>query len=248
MTTEGKVHPARVAENLLPFSEAQTVTLALREWHYTGNCVDHGPDADEICELCDHRGLRHHFEIQNDITSHLLWVGSRCIKKFDIAGAAEVGADLQAMKRAFAQKEMEKQEALDREMEQERSRIRTEERLAAEAREDEEREVIHKIRKIREQFLTRIFKISHGRFNVSGSVDGLTPKQALWALRIAWEHDRKPSLAEMPPILLETTRQGKDLLAMPRAEAAILWPYLTKAQKDAWREPLRERYRRETPR
>jgi len=76
--------PKRVAENILPLSVARTLPAAFREWHFTGQAVDH-EIPEETCRLCDKEGLRYHFEIRNDQTGHRLDVGSECILKFQVA-------------------------------------------------------------------------------------------------------------------------------------------------------------------
>jgi hypothetical protein len=76
--------PRRVVENILPLSVAGTLPAAFREWHFTGETIDHGV-AEETCHLCGKEGLRYHFEIHNDQTGHRLDVGSECILKFQVA-------------------------------------------------------------------------------------------------------------------------------------------------------------------
>lgn len=74
----------RVADNILPLSVDQTdLSAALKEWHYTGNCMDHdGPAVD--CQMCEKTGLRYHFEIANKQTTYNLMVGSECITRFGV--------------------------------------------------------------------------------------------------------------------------------------------------------------------
>lgn len=76
--------PRRVAENILPLSVAGTLPAAFREWHFTGQTVDH-EIPEETCRLCDKERLRYHFEIRNDQTGYRLDVGSECILKFQVA-------------------------------------------------------------------------------------------------------------------------------------------------------------------
>lgn len=68
-------------KNLLPLSEAQIFSEALREWFFTGHVIDYEHD-DIQCELCEHLDLAHHFEIKNLVTENSLLVGSSCILKF----------------------------------------------------------------------------------------------------------------------------------------------------------------------
>ncbi|MCK6517846.1 hypothetical protein L6R46_22645 [Myxococcota bacterium] len=74
----------RIAPQLLPRSEEQSsVELALDEWVYGRECRDHY-EAVEVCQLCLQQGLRWHFQIGNGATSQTLWIGSECIKRFDL--------------------------------------------------------------------------------------------------------------------------------------------------------------------
>jgi hypothetical protein len=67
--------------NLIPLSQANSFSEALKEWLFTGCVFDY--DGEEIeCELCEHPDLAHHFEIQNKINTNRLLVGSSCILKF----------------------------------------------------------------------------------------------------------------------------------------------------------------------
>lgn len=74
-------YPERVSANILPLSRSTDVAAALAEWWFTGTEIDNVvPEL--TCELCDHIDLRYHFLIRNRWTSHELWVGSECIKRF----------------------------------------------------------------------------------------------------------------------------------------------------------------------
>jgi len=82
--------------NLLSVSQDQSdLELALKEWEHTGKVIDHGA-AVEVCQLCEHRQLRYHFEIHNSHTAKTLMVGSRCIKKFDITVFDDEGNELKS--------------------------------------------------------------------------------------------------------------------------------------------------------
>ncbi len=74
----------RVRDSILPFSVADTLPQAFAEWRFTGKTHDHEQPC-ETCELCGQEGLRYHFEIANDFTSHSLEVGSHCILQFNVA-------------------------------------------------------------------------------------------------------------------------------------------------------------------
>jgi sugar diacid utilization regulator len=77
-------YPNRVADNILPFSKAGTLSEALSEWYFTEKVEDHEV-AEEDCELCNQEQLRYHFEIRNRFTNRHLWVGSSCILKFQVS-------------------------------------------------------------------------------------------------------------------------------------------------------------------
>lgn len=71
----------RAANNMLHLSKATTLAAAMREWSTTGGDED-SHSVDEVCELCEHEGLRYQHEIENSLTGQTLWVGSTCITKF----------------------------------------------------------------------------------------------------------------------------------------------------------------------
>lgn len=73
----------RIRANILPVSEASTVTKALKEWAYTGETTDYGAPI-EVCQLCDQKNLRYHFEIENEHNHNSLLIGSECILRFKI--------------------------------------------------------------------------------------------------------------------------------------------------------------------
>lgn len=77
-------YPQRVKDNILPLSIAATLPEAFEEWSFTERTIDHGKPI-ESCELCEHEELRYHFEIENALTHKTLWVGSKCILKFDLS-------------------------------------------------------------------------------------------------------------------------------------------------------------------
>lgn len=64
-------------------SEEQSFTKACEEWLATGNCYLSTED-EESCELCQHEHLSKQFEIKNKINNNTLWVGSKCICRFNI--------------------------------------------------------------------------------------------------------------------------------------------------------------------
>jgi hypothetical protein len=79
-----RTYPQRVWDNILPLSVADTLPKAFEEWSFTDRTIDH-EEPIEKCQLCDQDDLRYHFEIQNALTHHRLWVGSHCILKFDLS-------------------------------------------------------------------------------------------------------------------------------------------------------------------
>jgi hypothetical protein len=52
-------------------------------WGYHGNVIDLGEPC-ETCQLCSQPDLRYHFEIVHRDTDEGMWIGSECIKKFNI--------------------------------------------------------------------------------------------------------------------------------------------------------------------
>lgn len=80
-------------KNLLPLSvEKEDFNKALKEWSFTGETVDFEL-AEEMCQLCEMEGLRYHYQIANKI-NNALWVGSKCIERFDILVLDEEGQEV----------------------------------------------------------------------------------------------------------------------------------------------------------
>ena len=77
-------YPQRVADKILPLSQAGTLPEAFKEWIFTGETEDH-EHAIEECQLCNQEQLRYHFKIANRYTHKNLWIGSQCILKFKVA-------------------------------------------------------------------------------------------------------------------------------------------------------------------
>ncbi|MFC5050923.1 hypothetical protein ACFPK9_09875 [Rubritalea spongiae] len=78
-----KSYNSLVSEKILPLSVAANLSEAFTEWKFTEHTIDH-ESATEECGLCSQKDLRYHFEIENELTSHKLMVGSSCILKFDV--------------------------------------------------------------------------------------------------------------------------------------------------------------------
>jgi hypothetical protein len=80
-------------KNLLPLSEEkENFNKALTEWAFTGETVDY-ENAEEFCQLCEMEGLRYHYQIANTL-QNILWVGSKCIERFDIVVLDEEGSEV----------------------------------------------------------------------------------------------------------------------------------------------------------
>ncbi len=93
--------------NLLPLSEEKSdFKKALKEWFFTGEIIDHEVPI-EVCNLCEKDQLRYHYEIGNGINSKL-WVGSKCIGKFDITVTDEQGNEVTENKEAYLLKQAKK--------------------------------------------------------------------------------------------------------------------------------------------
>jgi hypothetical protein len=74
----------RVRDSILPFSVADSLPKAFEEWFFTEETVDCGEPV-ETCQLCQHESIRYQFEIKNNLTKKTLWVGSKCILKFNLS-------------------------------------------------------------------------------------------------------------------------------------------------------------------
>jgi hypothetical protein len=72
-------------QSILPLSANKNdFSSALREWRYTNEMME-SETSDECCQLCQHPHIRYQFLIINSLTHAHLWVGSECIKKFQIS-------------------------------------------------------------------------------------------------------------------------------------------------------------------
>ncbi|MCD4658397.1 MAG: hypothetical protein K8S87_12755 [Planctomycetes bacterium] len=105
-------YPQRIADNILPLSAAKNLADAFKEWFFNGNFVDK-EKAEEVCQLCDQKGLRYHFQIENKHTKKLLWIGSSCILKFNIEVYDDKGVVLDKMSAEKKLKSLEKQMRFD---------------------------------------------------------------------------------------------------------------------------------------
>jgi len=79
------------AANLLPLSvELSRLSIALREWFYTGDMYDLETPSG-TCELCEHPEIRYQFKITNRHNGNEMAVGSECINKFEISAVDALG-------------------------------------------------------------------------------------------------------------------------------------------------------------
>ena len=78
-----ETYPQPVMENILPLSLAKTLPEAFTEWFFTEKTIDYGSPIAK-CNLCDNEKLRYHFEINNENNGNKLFIGSKCIIKFQL--------------------------------------------------------------------------------------------------------------------------------------------------------------------
>lgn len=98
--------------NLLRLSEEkEDFSAAIKEWEHTGGIIDHHTPK-EICELCEHEDLRYQFEIKNKL-ENVLWVGSKCIEKFDIKVYDKNGIEIQTKKETYLLKQAKRKHIQD---------------------------------------------------------------------------------------------------------------------------------------
>lgn len=193
-------YPQRVSANILPRSVSQTLPEAFREWSFTDTVEDH-EEAEEVCQLCDQEQLRYHFLIRNELTSHELWIGSRCILKFGISVYDE-------RRRKLSPEESKKK--LDLLMEQMRleSCLKALHRLAV----TENNEILQKALAYYKQHKV------------------LTPKFAFvvfWRLQ-THRIDHSPSFFK---ISLKRIQHKKDLREMQPSRVHLIWPALSSSQR-----------------
>lgn len=99
-------------KNLLPLSEdKEDFKEAVKEWFFTGAIVDYEAPT-ETCELCEKDEVRYQYEIKNGL-NNTLWVGSKCIDKFDITVFDENGNEVTEKKEYYLQKQARKQHIIN---------------------------------------------------------------------------------------------------------------------------------------
>ncbi len=198
----------RVAENILPLSDAKELREAFKEWLYTGNLQDN-ENVDESCKLCGHPAIRYEFQIWNKVTGATLWAGSECIKKFAIAVRLADGTVLTGARAA---------ETVDAD--------RT--KLEEVAR---QRGVANALSALRNrdvdcrEMLTGIAK----HYEKNGA---MTPKQlssVLWRLEVMQIPFRHSDFK----LKIRKDKEKDQLLTMEQWKLAAMWPCLSSAQR-AW--------------
>ena len=104
-------------DSLLPLSEEKhNFSFALKEWEFTGECIDYDTPCG-ICSLCLHEALRYHFEIRNIINNNSLWVGSKCISRFDITVQDEHGNEILKEEKEFYLRQLVKEKYIQKSLE-----------------------------------------------------------------------------------------------------------------------------------
>ena len=96
----------RSEANLLPLSISEDFTIALKEWRCSREMRI---TTTMECELCGKKDLHYQFEIINPERNTALWVGSSCIKKFDIYLEDERGNVITTGKDTYLIKEFKHQ-------------------------------------------------------------------------------------------------------------------------------------------
>jgi hypothetical protein len=112
MSTVSKDYPIRY-QQVATSSRANTATVNGRTstYAYGGVCIDHGPGAQEPCEVCPCCILRYHFLIESTDTDDYLWIGSTCITKFFPELSYAVEEDLKRMDKAAKKAERQRKKA-----------------------------------------------------------------------------------------------------------------------------------------
>jgi hypothetical protein len=199
----------RAAANLLPLSVEQSdLAVALREWVYERNVVMLESPS-EVCQLCDHPGIRYQFEIVNHDTGHSLYIGSECIKRFAIGVRSEGGTIITG-------------KAADRSVDADRRRMEQEAR---------DRSVLNSLVELAatdDKFDLEDFIVYYQRRGA------FTPSQMallVWRFqRYGVEH--RPAHFK---VSLRRQREQEQLRRMPDWRAKLLWLYLS-AQQRQWYE------------
>ena len=195
--------------NLLPLSRSSVFVEALREWFYTGRNEDYEKPI-EACQLCEHEDLRYHFHIKNQHTGGELWVGSRCILRFEIPAIDREGRFLDAM------------ESKKKVLSDQRKLVRSAERKAV-------RRLLVELRQADQEFRISSF-IDY--YDTRGA---FTPKQLsliIWRLRENDVHGKGFGLK----MTIRRDHEKDQLLAMKEWQIQQLWPYMSKHQQQWYKE------------
>lgn len=108
----------RVWLHIQPYSIADNVYDALKEWYRIEGAYRYERNLFQNCQLCGHEDIKHIHPIRNRHTQVPLDVGSQCILQFAEASNEQgAGIDIENLKQAMAKderefKEMESQEQL----------------------------------------------------------------------------------------------------------------------------------------
>ena len=195
----------RAADNLLPLSvERSDLGVALREWVYERNVVVLESPS-EVCQLCDHPGIRYQFEIVNHETGHSLYIGSECIKRFAIGVRSDNGSIVTG-------------EAASRSVDADRRR------MEQEARDRSVLNSLVELAAVDDEFDLEDFIVYYQRRGV------FTPNQV--AL-LQWRFQRcgvshEPACFK---VSLRRHREQEQLRRMPPWKVKRLWPYLSAEQR-----------------
>jgi len=166
------------------------------------NRVQDYGDLRVTCELCEQEDLRWHYEISNHLTHYILQIGSRCIIRFNVAIFDENGRRVDRM-------DAEKQLAKARDKYIGDSCIKALTVLVAVRRAEVFRHALE-------------YYMEH---------NALTPKFAYIALSTLRDH-RIPHRPDYFKITLRKLRRKDDLAAMDSAHVHVIWPALSRLQRD----------------
>lgn len=197
---------SRSADNILPVSrEQQNLSLALKEWVYTGEMYDlKAPNED--CQLCDHSNIRYQFNIRNTHNHNELLVGSECINKFEIKAVDESGVLLDVIE---SRRKVNRDK---RQLVSEASKKRLINALVELLKKDEEFEIENFIDYVQER----------------GAFTPLQLSTLVWRLN---EKRIRHNPADFT-LIMRRNREKDQLRAMPEWKIRKIWDYLSIPQKE----------------
>ena len=186
-----------------------TLSVMLREWSYTGEVADSGNDLTQ-CELCGHCNIRYQFLIRNRSNDNRLLIGSECIKRFGIEGLDEKGNTINAKQTATK---------VDKDLN----------RLAEQARRKRVNDALHATSALRgaENFIT--YHEERGAF---------TPDQLKWILPVLRIYGTEVNPVDFR-MIIRRDREKAQLTRMQLWQIQHLWPSMSKAQRQWYRESKR---------